>query len=172
MSMLSPLSRNLCRGSIHLSGVSARNEPARRLALPTPRKRILFASAHSIVDFSNGASVATLDVLQGLTPFGFECHAFCTPKLDLPHEACFERIIAELREPYQDAGLGVRALSRAGPVHPPPRRADHGHAARFDPARTPAARGGRRVLEFFRKFLDVLQPDVMLTYGGDPSRPG
>ena len=74
-----------------------------------PRRKILFASAHSIVDFSNGASVATLDVLQGLTSFGFGCHAFCTPKLDLPHEACFERIIAELREPYQ-----VRA-SACGP---------------------------------------------------------
>ena len=41
---------------------------------PGPRRsvgKILFASAHSIVDFSNGASVATLDVLQGLTSFDF-----------------------------------------------------------------------------------------------------
>ena len=28
------------------------------------------------------------------------------------------------------------------------------------------------MLEFFRKYLDVLQPDVMLTYGGDPVTAG
>jgi hypothetical protein len=52
-------------------------------------RKVLFASAHSIVDFSNGASVATLDVLQGLAMSGFDAQAFCTPKLGLSHEACF-----------------------------------------------------------------------------------
>jgi hypothetical protein len=47
------------------------------------RKKILFASVHSVLDFSNGASVATLDVLHGLTACGFECQAFCTANLDL-----------------------------------------------------------------------------------------
>jgi glycosyltransferase involved in cell wall biosynthesis len=130
-------------------------------------RKVLFASAHSIVDFSNGASVATLDVLQGLAPFGFECHAFCTPKLDLPHEAPFERIIAELREPYE-----VRA-SACGPF-----RARILYTRRRDVPitvmRLDSTRHGRQrpeevaaVLEFFRKYLDVLEPDVMLTYGGD-----
>jgi Methyltransferase domain len=64
-------------------------------------KKSLFASAHSILDFSNGASVATLDVLQGLTTLGFECQAFCTAKLDLHNEVSFERIIEGLHEPYQ-----------------------------------------------------------------------
>ena len=30
------------------------------------KKRILFASVHSVLDFSNGVSVATLAILQGL----------------------------------------------------------------------------------------------------------
>ena len=137
-----------------------------------PGRKVLFASAHSLIDFSNGASVATLDVLQGLTPFGFGCHAFCTPKLDLPHEACFEQIIAELREPYQ-----VRA-SACGPY-----RAQMLYTRRRDipitVMRLDSTRHGRQrpeevgaVLEFFRKYLEVLQPDVMLTYGGDPVTAG
>ena len=66
-----------------------------------PLRKILFASVHSILDFSNGASVATLDVLQGLTTLGFECQAFCTAKLDLQTEVSFEKMIGDLHEPYQ-----------------------------------------------------------------------
>jgi len=62
-------------------------------------RRILFASAHSIVDFSNGASVATLDVLHGLTASGFECQAFCTSKLDFREEVQLEQIIGDLHDP-------------------------------------------------------------------------
>ena len=75
-------------------------------------KRILFASVHSLLDFSNGASVATLDVLQGLTTFGFECQAFCTAKLDLQTEVSFEKMIGDLDEPYQ-VRSSVRGTDRA-----------------------------------------------------------
>jgi hypothetical protein len=64
-------------------------------------KRVLFASAHSIVDFSNGASVATLDVLHGLCTSGFECRAFCTPKLDLQMGTRLERVLDDATELYQ-----------------------------------------------------------------------
>jgi glycosyltransferase involved in cell wall biosynthesis len=134
--------------------------------------KILFASAHSIVDFSNGASVATLDVLQGLTSLGFESQAFCTLKLDLPHEAFFEEIIATLREPYQ-----LRS-SACGPY-----RAEILYTRRRDVpvtvVRLDSTRHGRQrpeevgtVLEFFGKYLDALSPDAMLTYGGDPVSTG
>ncbi len=66
---------------------------------PSPNKKILFASAHSIVDFSNGASVATLDVLRGLAASGFECQAFCTTKMDFREEVCPEQIVGAVREP-------------------------------------------------------------------------
>ena len=68
---------------------------------PRRERKILFASAHSIVDFSNGASVATLDVLQGLATAGFDCQAFCTSRLDFQQEVCLEQIVGDLREPYQ-----------------------------------------------------------------------
>ena len=55
----------------------------------------------SIVDFSNGASVATLDVLHGLCASGFECRAFCTPKLDLQKGTRLEHVLDDSRELYQ-----------------------------------------------------------------------
>jgi hypothetical protein len=61
------------------------------------KKRILFASVHSVLDFSNGASVATLDILQGLASLGFECQAFCTAKLDIHDEVSFEKMIGDRR---------------------------------------------------------------------------
>jgi hypothetical protein len=54
-------------------------------------RKVLFASAHSIIDYSNGASVATLDVRHGLSGSGFGCRAFCTPRLDLQEDGGVER---------------------------------------------------------------------------------
>ena len=108
------------------------------------RRTVLFASAHSIVDFSNGASVATLDVLQGLTTHGFDCQAFCTPKLDTEDEVCFEKIISQLREPYQlrESVCGNR---RAGALHQTPRCPHHGRPVAFDaPCSPEPGRGSDR----------------------------
>ena len=99
-------------------------------------------------------------------------HAFCTPKLDLPHEVCFEEIIGGLREPYQ-----VRS-SACGPYRSRllyTRRRDVPITVmRLDSTRhvrpRPAEVGA--VLEFFRRYLEVLRPDVLLTYGGDPATVG
>jgi hypothetical protein len=65
------------------------------------KRKILFASTHSIVDFSNGASVATLDVLHRLCASGFECRAICTPKLDLQKGTCLEHVLDSSGEVYQ-----------------------------------------------------------------------
>jgi hypothetical protein len=54
-----------------------------------------------IVVPSNGAAVATLDVLQGLAASGFESQAFCTSKLDLHADVSLEKIISVSSEPYQ-----------------------------------------------------------------------
>ena len=62
--------------------IQSKADLSRMPGRPGAARKILFASAHSIVDFSNGASVATPDVLQGLTTHGFDCQAPCTPKLD------------------------------------------------------------------------------------------
>ena len=168
MSIPSPLSRNLCRGSIRRSATPDVDKPALRPAAPRPVKRILFASAHSIVDFSNGASIATLDMLEGLTTVGFDCQAFCAAKLDFQKEACLDEIVDALHEPHHDQP-SVCGSQRANVMY---MRRQHVPVTiiRLESTRHVYNRPEEveTVLEFFRKFLDVFRPDVMLTYGGDP----
>ena len=131
-------------------------------------RKILFASAHAIVDFSNGASVATLDMLHGLCASGFRCCAFCMPKLDLPGAGRLEQFLT-----IPESFTRFFRLPSAPSVHGSFTRnvvtfpitvvnldstPQVGH--RPDDVQT--------VLGFFRSFLEIEQPDVMLTYGGDP----
>ena len=138
------------------------------LAPPPPQRKILFASAHSVVDFSNGASVATLDVLQGLATAGFACQAFCTSRLDFQQEVCFEQIVGDMREPYQIRPSlcgGERAwllFTRRHQVPITVVRLESSRHTRQSPEEV------RNILTFFETFLDANAPDVMITYGGDP----
>ena len=135
-------------------------------------KRVLFASAHSILDFSNGASVATLDVLQGLTTLGFECQAFCTAKMDLHTEVRLEKMIDDLHEPYE-VRSSVSGADRAKILYTRRQKVPI-TLIRQESTRhsKPAPDEIRTVLRLFQKFLDVYRPDVMLTYGGDPVTQG
>ncbi len=87
----------------------SKTEPACVPSNRPRKKRILFASVHSVLDFSNGASVATLDILQGLATLGFECQAFCTAKLDIHDEVSFEKMIGDRR--LRGVSLGGFAVS-------------------------------------------------------------
>jgi glycosyltransferase involved in cell wall biosynthesis len=130
-------------------------------------RRILFASAHSILDYSNGASVATLDVLQALATLGLECEAFCTTKLDLNVEVYFEKIVGDLHEPLQvrpstcGANRAVVLYTRRRQV---PITFIRLESTRHKP-QNPEEIG--TVLQFFQRFLETYRPDVLLTYGGD-----
>ena len=146
----------------------SKTDPGRVRLDQSPRRRILFASAHSVLDFSNGASVATLDVLQGLAACGFECQAFCTAKLDLQTEVSVEKMIGELHEPCQVRPSACGA-DRARVLYT--RR----HQVPITFIRQDSTRHGKQTLEevrtvlrFFQKFLGIYRPDVLLTYGGDP----
>jgi glycosyltransferase involved in cell wall biosynthesis len=137
-----------------------------------PRRKLLFASVHSILDFSNGASVATLDVLQGLTTHGFECQAFCTAKMDLETEVNFEKMISDLHEPYQvrpSVCGGDRAKILYTRRQQVPITFMRQESTRHN---QPSPEEFRMVLRFFQVFLDVYRPDVLLTYGGDPITQG
>jgi glycosyltransferase involved in cell wall biosynthesis len=141
--------------------------PEHPLDWPPHRRRVLFASAHSILDFSNGASVATLDVLRALTTLGLECQAFCTAKLDLNEEVCFEKIIRDLHDPFvvRPSVCGAkRALVLYTRRHQVPLTFIRFRSTRHV-QQTPGEVG--TILEFFQKFLEFYRPDVLLTYGGD-----
>ena len=138
---------------------------------PATRQRIVFASAHSIVDFSNGASVATLDVLQCLATEGFDCQAFCTSRLDFQQEVILEQIVGDLRESYQIqpsicGGERANLLFTRQRVPITVMKLESSRHTRQRPEDV------RKVLKFFEKFLDTNAPDVMITYGGDPTTHG
>ena len=101
MSIPSSVGNRFYRGGTPRIALPSAGDSERRRERPRRTKRILFASAHSIVDFSNGASVATLDILEGLTAAGFDCQAFCTAKLDLQTGVCLEDIVSAAGGPHQ-----------------------------------------------------------------------
>ena len=116
--------------------------------------------------------MATLDVLRGLAAAGFACQAFCTSGLDFHEEVCLEKIIVEAGEPHQvraaRCGSGEARLIYT-------RR----HGVPITIVRLESTCKGeqsleevRTVLDFFRTYLEVYRPDVMLTYGGDPVTQG
>ena len=147
-------------------------DTGRLTAAQLARRKILFASVHSILDNSNGASVATLDMLHGLSTLGFECQAFCTAKLDLQTEVSFEKMIGDFHEPYQ-VRPSVRGADRAqvlytrrGQVPITFIQQNSTRHAKQTPEEI------RTALRFFQKFLDIFRPDVLLTYGGDPITQG
>jgi glycosyltransferase involved in cell wall biosynthesis len=139
-----------------------------REPLRCPGRGILFASAHAIVDPSNGASVATLGMLQGLACSGFEAHAFCTLKLDLPHEVNLEQLIGQSGEPYEMAP-SIPGRYRT-PILRTRRRGVAITLLQVDSTRHIPQRPEEiyAVLASFETFLEGNRPDVMLTYGGDP----
>jgi GT2 family glycosyltransferase/glycosyltransferase involved in cell wall biosynthesis len=134
--------------------------------------KILFASVHSILDFSNGASVATMDVLQGLTARGFECQAFCTAKLDLQTEVSFEKMIGDLHEPFE-VRPSVCGTDQAPILYTRRGRVPITFIRQSSTRHVTQSREEvQTVLRFFAKFLDVFRPDVLFTYGGDPITQG
>ena len=61
-----------------------------------PRKvrKIAFASPHCLIDSFGGALIATSQLLQLLQGSGFECRAFCGPRLDAPEGTTLEDVLA------------------------------------------------------------------------------
>jgi glycosyltransferase involved in cell wall biosynthesis len=168
MSVPSPPGRSVRRGFAPPKILPGLSDSGPRVVGPQRAKKVLFASAHSIVDFSNGASVATMDVLRGLCDAGFNCQAFCTPKLDSPDDVPFERVVESSGETYQDLPA-VCGPERARVLYTR-RGAVPITVIRLESTRQMGVRPEdiQAVLGFFRNFLEIYQPDVLLTYGGDP----
>ena len=54
------------------------------------RPKIAFVSPHCLVDFSNGAAIATREGLKLLAAQGIECMAFCGTRLDEASEGLIQ----------------------------------------------------------------------------------
>lgn len=150
----------------------SRSEPTAPVTLSGPARKLLFASAHSIVDFSNGAAVASLDVLRALAMTGFQCQAFCASRLDFHEDTSLEKIIVHSGEPLRvrpsvcASGHARLLHTRRGPV---PITIVRLQSSLQNPEQADEA---RVALDFFGTFLQESRPDVLLTYGGDPITQG
>ena len=132
-----------------------------------PVEKLVFASAHVIVDPSSGATVATNQAMQLIAESGFQCQAFTAAMLDFPEEVCVEELLAKLGLPYEVRTMSEGAekarilltLSRNLPV------------TIFRNRFTQSGPVEREVAAFaaaFERFLDKNKPDAVLTYGGPP----
>jgi glycosyltransferase involved in cell wall biosynthesis len=132
-------------------------------------RKIAFISPHCLVDFTNGAAIATRDGLTALAGQGFECMVFCGTRLDTAEEGSVEESLARQRIAYTvrptEIGRyqGFMFFTSHGKVP----------VVIFKNAST---RGNWFNVEEANAFLaacDVFlaqnRPDVVWTYGGDPA---
>jgi glycosyltransferase involved in cell wall biosynthesis len=74
-------------------------------------KRLLFASIHSYLDPSSGATMASREVLEVLVARGWDCRALTRGVLDYQRETPLDEVLATLERPARRASA---ALGRGG----------------------------------------------------------
>jgi len=131
-------------------------------------RKIAFVSAHCAIDPTNGAATSTLDGLELLAAAGFECQVFCCSHLDALEEVAIEDVLDRYGARYQsrDASIGsyqgrlIFTAHRGAPVTLFRSASSRRWASReeFD-----------AFLAACDHFLKENRPDVVWTYGGDPS---
>jgi glycosyltransferase involved in cell wall biosynthesis len=137
---------------------------------PMNNNRLLFASIHSYLDPSSGASLATRELLEILAARGWDCRALTCGVLDYQQETPLEDVLTALDLPAQRASA---ALSRGGQAEVFDLELD---GVRLTLLPTAHSRAERAPSPFeANKFLDVagqvlhrFRPRVLLTYGGHP----
>jgi glycosyltransferase involved in cell wall biosynthesis len=131
-------------------------------------RKIAFVSAHCAIDPTNGAATSTLDGLKLLQEAGFDCHVFCCSHLDAQEEVPIESLLQQYGSPYElrDARIGsyegriLFTSHRKVPV-------TLFRAASSRQWASPAEQ--EAFLAACDHFLKESRPDLVWTYGGDPS---
>ena len=129
--------------------------------------RLLFCSYHSYLEPSNGAALATRDLLELLAARGWECAVLCGPEEDSAQPTPLEGTLRSQNVPFQFRPGRVRdcsctlyhcALNRVA-VHafvPVPAQ----------PRQPPSREEGHAFLSLFDLACQRFRPDLLLTYGG------
>ena len=124
-----------------------------------PRRRILFASVHSVLDFSNGASVATLDVLQGLTTQGFRLSGVLYGQARPAYGGPLREDDRRSARAFSGSAVGPRQRSGQDPLYSPAAGPDYP-----DPPGSRPGTASRRLVRsarswaFFRRFSISIGP--------------
>jgi hypothetical protein len=138
--------------------------------MPKPH-RLLFASIHSYLDPSSGASLATRELLELLAARDWDCRAFTCGVLDFAQETPLQDVLASIEHPTAPV---TAALSRGGNAEVFDLESNGVRItllptahSRADKAPTPREAG--IFLDLADQVVDRFQPDVLLTYGGHPA---
>jgi hypothetical protein len=128
--------------------------------------KIAFVSPHCVLDFTNGAAIATLDGLSSLARLGVNCEAFCSSYMDAHEEVLVEEVLARRKMRYvvRNAQIGTfknRMIFTA-----------HGQVpiTLFNSASTRGGWISREEVAACEIFLRRNRPDIVWTYGGDAFR--
>ena len=138
------------------------------LASPRKTRKIAFVSAHCAIDPSNGAATSTLDALQLLAQSGFDCQVFCCSHLDALEDVAIEDILDQYgaRYHFRDATIGAYRGQFLFTAH------GDVPVTLFRAAHSRPWAGSEEFAAFLAAcdhFLKEHRPDVVWTYGGDPS---
>lgn len=138
-------------------------------------RRILFASHHCYLDDSNGAAVASREMMQAFARRGFGVEVLSGSMLDLredhdPRAWIAERYTGWVQAVEQSWNLDARGVRADAPDH---LRLDvHGvpvtvHLHPTTKPRNPDEEEGREFLHLFEAIRDRFRPDVVVGYGGN-----
>jgi glycosyltransferase involved in cell wall biosynthesis len=138
--------------------------------MPKPH-RLLFASIHSYLDPSSGASLATRELLELLAARDWDCRAFTCGVLDYAQETPLEEVLTAIEHPTPPV---TAALSRGGHAEVSDLELNGVRITLLPTAhsradKAPSPREAAIFLDLADQVLDRFQPDVLLTYGGHPA---
>ncbi|MGL4943517.1 MAG: hypothetical protein ACRC46_10040 [Thermoguttaceae bacterium] len=134
------------------------------------RKKILFASYHSILDSSSGAAISANELLGMLAARHWDVRVLCGSVFDSMPQPDVLQVLTNQRIPFQVTSLqhdtvafdliGYRACGVSGAIFLPKNRTAQ-----------PPAEIANTFLRLFQEILDDWQPDILLTYGGQSFMP-
>ena len=134
---------------------------------PGSPPRLLFCSYHCYLDPSNGAALATRDLMELLAGSGWPCGVFSGPQLDYEQGESLPQLLSDYRLQVE-----VRRAS-AGPADFSVYHLVQGglpisvyHTPNTRPYQPPGRDDGLAFLSLLEQVLDKFRPDVLLTYGG------
>ncbi len=124
--------------------------------------KILFASPHALLDTSNGAALATRELLEQLARRGFHCQAVTASVFDPIRGLTLEESLARmgLELAFQPADESATAVVTVGGVTHTVLKTNRSQRRLLSPREKEA------FLSLLEERLTEFQPDLLLTYGG------
>lgn len=126
---------------------------------------VLFTSWHFYLDASNGASISARELLRALSHRGWDVKTFCGSAVDNPR-------VSDVADVLNSQGIAATRVvddSGAAPYSIDSFSDDGIRSLVYRPADDsiiPKPLTGEIFLEYLRKTLAKLKPDVVMTYGG------